>query len=112
MPSLAVTLGIAASTVATMALRNEEFPLKGLVIKLPKIAPGLKVKLTYKGPPSVPTEAGITFVYEPEAAKKPQASETHRTRRNGAHGGDSGQVSKGNENPWPACAWASNGSLT
>lgn len=80
LPSLAVTLGIAASTVATMALRNEEFPLKGLVIKLPKIAPGLKVKLTYKGPLSAPTEAGITFVYEPEAAKKPQASDTDRTR--------------------------------
>jgi hypothetical protein len=80
LPSLVVTLGIAISTVATMALRNEEFPLKGLVIKLPQIARGLKVKLAYKGPLSTPTEAGITFVYEPEAEKKPQVSDTDRTR--------------------------------
>ena len=80
LPGFAVSLSIAASTVATMALRNEEFPLKGLVIKLPQIAPGLKVKLTYKGPLSAPTEAGISFAYEPEAAKKPQASDTDRTR--------------------------------
>ncbi len=80
LPSLAVSLAIAASTVATMALRNEEFPLKGLVIKLPQIAPGLKVKLTYKGPLSAPTEAGISFAYEPAASKKPQASDTDRTR--------------------------------
>ncbi len=80
LPSLAVSLSIAAGTVATMALRNEEFPLKGLVIKLTKLAPGLKVKLTYKGPLSAPTEAGISFAYEPEAAKKPQMSDTDRTR--------------------------------
>ncbi len=79
--STVVSISAAISTVAAiftpMYIRNEEIPIQPPAIK---IAPGLKVRLTYKGPAQAPTDASITFVYEPQEAKKPQASDTDRTR--------------------------------
>ena len=79
--STVVSISAAISTVAAiftpMYIRNEEIPIQPPAIK---IAPGLKVRLTYKGPAQAPTDASVTFIYEPQEAKKPQASDTDRTR--------------------------------
>ncbi|MBP1468346.1 DUF4157 domain-containing protein, partial [Candidatus Chloroploca sp. M-50] len=80
LPSMIVSSTIAAGTLAAMALRNEELPVKRLAIPLPQIAPGLKVRLTYKGSLRSPTEASITFIYEPKTDKNSGTPDAERYR--------------------------------
>jgi hypothetical protein len=83
-PGKVVTGAAATGAVAALAAAHKGLPLQIPEIPLDFLAPGLSVKLTYKGPVDRPTAAAILFSYAPPAAAKgatdPVAADTARLR--------------------------------
>jgi hypothetical protein len=84
LPGKIVTGAAATGAVAALAAAHKELPLQIPEIPLGFLAPGLSVKLTYKGPVDQPTDAAILFKYAPSAAAKgaadPVRADTARLR--------------------------------
>ncbi|WIM04795.1 MAG: DUF4157 domain-containing protein [Candidatus Nitricoxidivorans perseverans] len=73
LPGKVITGAAAAGAVAALAATHKELPAQIPEIPLDKIAPGLKVQITYEGPVDNPTKAMITFSYTEQISgeKKP-----------------------------------------
>jgi Domain of unknown function (DUF4157) len=79
-----ITGAAAVGTVTTLAATHGELPIQVPEIPLDALMPGMKVKLTYKGPVDRPTEAAISFSFTlgagKEAEKKPALTEKEKYR--------------------------------
>ncbi|WP_206076837.1 eCIS core domain-containing protein [Massilia horti] len=69
-PGKIVTGAAATGALAAMAATHKELPAQIPAIPLDRLAPGLSVRLTYKGPVDKPTETMITFNFAEQAPKR------------------------------------------
>jgi len=85
LPGKVITGTAAAGVVAGLAASHKELPLQIPEIPLDKVAPGLKVKITYEGPVDNPSKAMIAFTYTPQAGgDKPAKTKTEQLREENA----------------------------
>lgn len=85
LPGKVITGTAAAGVVAAMAATHTALPAQIPAIPLDKLAPGLKVKITYEGPMDHPTKAMVTFSYTPKAEeKKPKQTQSEKDRAQNA----------------------------
>jgi hypothetical protein len=78
-----VTGAAAAGALAYIVAKNEELPMQLPEIPLDRLASGLKVSLTWKGPVRSPSSAMLTFTFRPgsaSATKKPVMTEAEKRR--------------------------------
>jgi hypothetical protein len=78
-----VTGAAAAGALAYIVAKNEELPMQLPEIPLDRLASGLKVSLTWKGPVRSPSSAMLTFTFRPgsaSASKKPVMTQAEKRR--------------------------------
>src|SRR5262249_45346402 len=70
LPGKIITGVAAAGAITGLAAGHKELPMQIPEIPLDSLHPGLRVKLTYKGPVDKPTEAMISFTLKEGGGKK------------------------------------------